>query len=448
MKKEQVVELNRSLGLWSALALVIGTIIGSGVFVRQAAVLDQTGSVKVALFAWLAGGIMTLAAGLTIAEVASQMPKTGGLYYYMEKMYGRIWGFLSGWMQIIVYGPAMIATIAAYLGILIVDFFGINPAFKIPIAVISITLLAILNFFSNRYGAMFAIVTTVCKLVPVLAIIILGLFFGKEQSLVQSINGIQTSTGSFGVAILGTLFAYDGWILVANLGDEIKNPARRLPQAIIWGIVIVTFAYVFVSFGVFQSIGAAKVHQLGIGAIPYLASKSFGVYGGRLLSIGVIISIVGCLNGKVMTFPRIMYAMADNRELPFSKQLSYLHPKSRTPIWSVVTIVGIAIIMIVFFDADRLSELCIFTVYCFYLMAFFGSFKLRRQNLDRVFSVPLYPLPQLVAIGSSIFVLVSEIQNDLIGVMLSLMIVLVGVPVYWKYRNQRSIVDNKVVQER
>ncbi|MGX7032092.1 APC family permease [Pediococcus argentinicus] len=446
MMVKKDVTLNRSLGLWSALALVVGTIIGSGVFVRQAAVLDDTGSVSMALLAWLAGGVMTLTAGLTIAEIAAQMPKTGGLYYYMDRMYGRIWGFLSGWMQIIVYGPSMIAALGAYLGILFVDFFGIDPALKVPIAVGTVVLVAILNFFSNRYGALFAIITTICKLVPIAGIIIFGLFFGKADAIGASVSSIHGTVGNFGVAILGTLFAFDGWILVANLGGEIKNPEKRLPQAIVLGILSVSVIYLLVSFAVFKSVDAQKVHQLGIGAIPYLANRSFGLIGGRILSIGIIISIIGCMNGKIMTFPRIMYAMARNKELPFSKQLSYLNPKTRTPIVSVIVTVTIAVIMIVFFNADRLSELCIFTVYCFYVMAFFGVFKLRRENPDlkRPFNVPLFPLTPIIAIGSSLFVLISEVMNDFGGVLVSLIIVAIGVPVFLFYRNRKDSVKDVV----
>ena len=164
MKQQKQVSLDRDLGLWSALSLVIGTIIGAGVFVRQSAVLDDAGSTTMGLLAWLAGGILTITAGLTIAEIASQMPETGGLYVYMEKIYGRIWGFLSGWMQIIIYGPAMIASLGAYLAILLSDFFGFPSRYNALIAIGTIILVGILNLFSNRYGATFAIITTLCKL--------------------------------------------------------------------------------------------------------------------------------------------------------------------------------------------------------------------------------------------------------------------------------------------
>ncbi|KID42016.1 APC family permease [Fructilactobacillus fructivorans] len=436
MKKKEAnsnVKLNRSLGLWSALSLVVGTIIGVGIFVRQAAVLNDAGSATGAMLAWLAGGLLTLAAGLSIAEIASQIPATGGLYAYMEVIYNKFWGFLSGWMQIIVYGPAMIASLGAYLAILLGDFFHIQPQWNIPIAIVAVVAVGLLNTFPNRFGAAFSIVTTICKLVPVAALIIFGLFFGHADAFTQSVSDVHSTVGGFGVAMLATLFAFDGWILVANLGGEIKNPKKMLPRAITFGILAVIAIYMLVSYGVLKSIGPQKIHELGTNAIPYMANKDFGVIGGKILSIGIIISIIGCMNGKIMTFPRIMYAMAKENQLPFSKQLAYLNPKTRTPIVSIAAVLAIVIIMICFFDADRLSELCIFTVYCFYVMAFFGVFILRKRHPDRkrVFSVPLYPFTPIIAILASLFVICSEIGSDFIGVVCSLGIVALGIPVYY-----------------
>ena len=449
MKEQKEVTLDRDLGLWSALALVIGTIIGAGVFVRQAAVLDDAGSTTMALVAWLAGGLLTITAGLTIAEIASQMPETGGLYVYMERIYGKLWGFLSGWMQIIIYGPAMIASLGAYLAILLSDFFGFPSKYNAILAIGTIVLVGILNLFSNRYGATFAIITTICKLVPVAALIIFGLFFGNESAFGQSLVHVHQSAGNFGVAILATLFAFDGWILVANLGGEIKNPRKLLPQAITLGILAVLVIYLLVSYGVYRSVPAEQIHRLGTSAIPYIANQAFGQVGGKILSIGIIISIVGCMNGKIMTFPRIMYAMAKRGQLPFSKTLSYLHPKSHTPIFSTVTELVIVTIMIIFSNADRLSELCIFTVYCFYVMAFVGVFLLRKRNPNqhRVFSTPLFPLTPILAIGVSLFVIVSEIMSDLPGVLTSFIFVAVGIPVFYyeskKYREQQAAADKE-----
>ncbi|MFD1670719.1 APC family permease [Agrilactobacillus yilanensis] len=433
--------LNRSLGFWSALSLVVGTVIGSGIFFKQSSVLDSAGSTANALLAWFLGGLITLTAGLTIAEVGAQMPHTGGLYVYMEKIYGKIWGFLSGWMQIAVYGPAIIASIAAYLGILLVGFFDLSSRWQAPLAIGVIALIGLLNAFENRWGAAFQIITTLGKLLPIIAIIIFGLFFGDQNAFGQTLHSVSQSTGNFGVAVLATLFAYDGWILVANLGGEIKNPQKLLPQAIIFGISLVLIAYTLVSYGVLHFLPAEKIHQLGQQTTVYFANAAFGKIGGRLLNIGIIVSMVGCLNGKIMTFPRIIYAMAEQKQLPFSKQFSYLTRNSHEPVVATVAILVYASIMILFFNPDRLSDLCIFTVYCFYVAAFIGVFILRKRNKDqlRPFSTPGFPVTPLVAILGALFVIVSEIGSDLPGVILSLVIVAVGVPLYfYKLRQNRQ----------
>lgn len=430
-QSEEQIGLNRSLGLVSSLSLVIGTVIGSGIFFKQAAVLDYAHSTNLALVAWLVGGLITMASGLTIAEIGSQMPHTGGLYVYLEKIYGKFWGFLAGWMQIIVYGPTLIAALGSYLATLLVAFFDLPKTSTPLLAVIVITLIAAFNLLSNRYGAAFQVITTVGKLLPIAAIIIFGLLFGKANAF----NQVATTSGSvtlngFGMAILATLFAYDGWVLIANMGGEIKNPQKLLPKAIVLGIGLVLIIYMLVTAGIFRVVPASLIHRLGDQAAAHFATIAFGQVGGKLLNIGIIISIAGCINGKVMTFPRIMYAMAKNDELPFSKQLAYLNKRMRTPMVATLTVCSIAALMAVTVDADRLSELCIFTIYLFYVLAFFGLFKLRRLKTASPFRVPLYPFTPIVAILGGVFVLVSELNSDLTGVLASIFFVALGIPVY------------------
>lgn len=430
-QSEEQISLNRSLGLISSLSLVIGTVIGSGIFFKQAAVLDYAHSTNLALIAWLVGGLITMASGLTIAEIGSQMPHTGGLYVYLEKIYGKFWGFLAGWMQIIVYGPTLIAALGSYLATLLVAFFGLPKTSTPLLAVIVIALIAAFNLLSNRYGAAFQVITTVGKLLPIAAIIIFGLLFGKANAF----NQVATTSGSvsfngFGMAILATLFAYDGWVLIANMGGEIKNPQKLLPKAIVLGIGLVLVIYMLVTAGIFRVVPASLIHRLGDQAAAHFATIAFGQVGGKLLNIGIIISIAGCINGKVMTFPRIMYAMAKNDELPFSKQLAYLNKRMRTPMVATLTVCSIAALMAVTVDADRLSELCIFTIYLFYVLAFFGLFKLRHLKTASPFRVPLYPFTPIVAILGGVFVLVSELNSDLTGVLASIFFVALGIPVY------------------
>lgn len=432
--------LKRSLGLTSALSIVVGTIIGSGIFFKQGSVLDSAGSSTMAIIAWIFGGIITLTAGLTIAEIGAQMPDTGGLYVYIENIYGRILGFLSGWMQIIVYGPAIIASVAGFMSILMVNFFGLSNFWRIPLAVITIVAIGLMNLLENKVGAAFSVITTIGKMLPIAVIIIVGLFWGHHNALGQTISGIHQSTGNFGVAVLATLFGYDGWILIASLGGEIKRPQKLLPLAIIWGIIIVLVIYTLITIAVFRFLPASQIHQLGENTVAYIANTVFGEIGGKLLSAGIIISMMGTINGKILTFPRIVYAMARRQDIPFSRPLSYLTPKGKSPVVATTFIIILATIMMIFFDPDHLSDLCVFTVYCFYTLAFFGIFILRRRNHFRPFSTPLYPWIPLISIFGGLFVIVSEILNGPQGVVLFLGIVIVGLPIFYlvkRYYRQR-----------
>ncbi|TBH77009.1 serine/threonine protein kinase [Lactobacillus amylovorus] len=437
MEKENN-ELRRSLGFGSAISIVIGTIIGSGIFFKQASILDSAGSSTMAIAAWIFGGVITLTAGLTIAEIGAQMPYTGGLYVYVENLYGRICGFLAGWMQVIVYGPAIIASVAGFMSIMITNLFGIDAKWRIPVALITIIAIGLMNFLENNVAAAFSVITTIGKMIPIAVIIIFGLFWGHQDALGQTVSEVNRSTGGFGVAVLATLFGYDGWILIANLGGEMKNPQKLLPKAIILGISSVLVIYTLITIGIFRFIPANMIHSLGENSTSYLATKAFGEIGGKLLSIGIIISMMGTLNGKIITFPRIVYAMARRGDLPFSRLLSYVTPKGKSPIIATVFIIILATIMMLFFDPDHLSDLCVFTIYCFYLMTFFGIFILRKKNNKRPFSTPLYPLVPIVAIAGGLFVLISELFNDPAGVLLFVGIVVIGLPVLYVVKRMDS----------
>lgn len=425
-------QLKRSLGFWSAISIVIGTIIGSGIFFKQASVLDSAGSSTLAIAAWIFGGIITLAGGLTIAEIGAQMPYTGGLYIYIENIYGRILGFLAGWMQVIVYGPAIIAAVAGFISILLANFFNLGNEWRIPLAIFSIITVGLINFLDNKVGAAFSVATTIAKMVPIAAIIIFGIFWGDNNAFGQTISDFNQKNGGFGVAVLSTLFAYDGWILIANLGGEMKNPQKILPKAIIFGISFVLLIYTLITVGILRFIPADMIQRLGENTTAYLAAKAFGNIGGKLLTIGIVISMLGTLNGKIITFPRIVYAMAKRGDLPFSRQLVYLTPKGKSPIIAILAILVLAIIMMLFFDPDRLSDLCVFTIYCFYILAFFGIFILRKHNTaSRPFSTPLYPFIPFVAISGGLFVTISQVVNDPWGVLLFLGLVMIGLPIFY-----------------
>ncbi|SCC04456.1 APC family permease [Weissella bombi] len=442
----QDVELKRSMGIWSGLSLVVGTVIGSGIFFKQAGVLQTAGSSTLGLLAWLAGGIITLAAGLTIAEIGARLPKTGGLYSYIESLYGPVAGFLTGWMQVVIYAPAVIASIAGYAAFLTANFLGVPTSYATWIAVLYVAFIAGVNLFENRVAAGFQVLTTSIKLIPIAILIIYGLFFGKVDALGQTVTHTVTHGGGFGMAILATLFAYDGWILLANIAGELKNPRRDLPRSLVGGVSIIVIAYVGVSFGVYHALPSDRIVALQNNATFTVMRAAFGDLGGRALSIAIIISMLGTLNGKMMSFPRMAYAMSKDGLFP--KYLSKLTRKTQEPTNAILTVAGMTIALAIVYTngVDRLSDIAIFTIWIFYTAAFFGVFILRHKNkqaavqLDEntLFKTPLFPITPLVAIFGALFVIGSTILNDFTGAVISLLLVAVGLPVFYYYNHKRK----------
>ncbi|MDF7627388.1 APC family permease [Lactobacillaceae bacterium L1_55_11] len=436
--------LNRGFGFWASLALVAGTIIGSGIFFKQGSVLQAAGNTTAGMLAWLAGGVLTLTSGISVAEVGSQMPRTGGIYYYIEKLYGKTLGYLAGWMQVVFYGPAMMGAIAAYFGVLFVALFGLPKSASLAVAVVTLVFIGLVNSVPNRVSAGFQIVTTVIKLIPIIALTIFGLFFGHHDALGQVVTEVGNNTavaGGFGVAILATLFAYDGWVTLASISGEIKNPQKTLPKAIVVGILLVMVAYAGVSFGAYRSLSANQIASLGENTTLAMATNAFGYWGGRILSVAILISLLGTLNGKVVSFPRVLYAMAGNGDFPFAKIFSKVNPKTKTPNAAIWLMLAIGTLMMLFTNPDKLTDYAIFITFLFYILVLIGVFILRRRDpsgQSRVFSMPLFPWVPIIAIAGSLYVEISELLHDFEGVLISVIIVALGYPVLrWLHRNKK-----------
>lgn len=431
-------QLQRSMGLTTGISIVVGTIIGSGIFFKQAQVLSITGSTTGALLAWLFGGLITLMAGLTISELGSRIPSTGGLYVYIHKVFGPAAGFLSGWGQSFLYGPAIVASLSAYFAILITNFFYLPSEWAKWIGLLSIIFITGMNLLDNRVPAAFAVATTSIKLLPIIAIIVFGLFFGNVNALGQTLDTIvATPGGRFGMAILATLYAYDGWATLTSLGGELKDPIKNIPRSIIYGLIIVIVAYVGITYGVMQSMPANEIIALGDNATFGVVTTAFGDLGGRLLSLAILISIAGTLNGKMMALPRSIYAMAEDGLMP--KFMMYVN-RAQEPAGAILTLAVLGAALQFSASADWLSNACMFIIWMFYLMAFYGLIRLRRDDKkagiaqrDNIFLVPLYPvIPILAGLGAT-YVLFSTLINDPISAMVSIGLVLAGLPIYFYY---------------
>lgn len=424
-------QLKKDIGLSVAMSLVIGTVIGSGIFMKPGVVIEYAGSANLALIAWLLGGVITIAGGLTIAEVGVQIPKTGGLYVYMEEVYGKVWGYLCGWMQTIIYGPAIIGALGLYFGLLLANLFYLSEAWYLPLGIGAVIFLAVVNSYGTKYGGSIQTITTIAKFAPILLIGVLGIWKGNEQ-VFSSGSPVMDQLG-MGAAILTTLFAYDGWMLLGFVAGEMKNPAKHLPIAIVGGLTVVTAVYMLVNVAMLKVLPPDEIVLLGTASAGKVAEILMGGVGAKIISVGILISIFGCLNGKILTFPRVPFAMAERRQLPFSHLISKVHPKWGTPVAAIVMQVILAVFLMVVSNPDYLSELAIFAIYLFYIMAFMAVFILRKRrgSLKREYSVPLYPFIPLAAIAGSLFVVLSTLLKQPIDSMWAIGVTLIGLPVYY-----------------
>ena len=436
MKNEA--NLKKNIGFSVATSIVVGTVIGSGIFMKPGIVIASTGTSTLALWAWIIGGIITLASGLTIAEVSVKIPKTGGLYAYIEDVYGKFWGFLCGWVQTLIYGPAIMGALGLYFGTLVAGLFGWSDSSKTLIGIIAVIFLGIMNLLGTQYGGYIQNISTIGKLVPIILIAVFGISQGHTTILHMG-SGVSQSAG-MGAAVLATLFAYDGWMNVGYMAGEMKNPGKTLPTAIISGILIVIVSYITVNIAMLHVLPASKIVQLGPNAAATAASLLFGNMGGKLIAIGILVSIFGCLNGKILTFPRIPYAMAKEGFLPGAKAMASIHPKYQTPIGATLSQMIISIVMMLLANPDRLSDIAMFTVLIFYALSLFAVFLLRKDGTEnkKLYKVPLYPITPIIAILGAIYIIGSTLISAPLDAVLSIGIAIIGIPVYLKLNAKKQ----------
>lgn len=432
-------ELKKELGLIPALATVIGVVIGGGVFFKPTAVFSATGAPGLGMVAWVLGGIISIAGGLTAAEISAAIPRTGGMVAYLEEAYGDVWGYLLGWAQTIIYFPANIAALSIIFATQAVSLLGVSDGMIIPIAIIVTIFLIIMNSLGSKTGGTIQTVATVCKLIPLFAIIIVGLTHGNGGvvrlfPMTAANHPIATSLGS---ALVATMFAYDGWINIGAISGEMKNPAKDLPKAIIGGLALVMVVYLLINVAYLFVLPATTLAATSTPASD-VAKVIFGQSGGRLITVGILISIFGGMNGYILTGMRIPYAMAIENKLPGSNWLAKVHPKFKTPINSGILILVISILLIFSGKFNQLTDLLVFVIWIFYVMTFFAVIRLRKDqpNLKRPYKVPFYPIVPIIAIVGGAYIILNTLVTQPLNAGLGIILTLIGFPLYKARKNK------------
>lgn len=432
-------ELKKEIGLVPALAIVIGMVIGGGVFFKPTAVFGATGAPGLGMFAWILGGIISVAGGLTAAEVSAAIPKSGGMVAYLEETYGDVWGYLLGWAQTVIYFPANIAALGMIFGTQAATLLGVSDSMIKPIAIITIIFLLCMNSLGSKTGGAIQTVATAGKLIPLFAIIVVGLIKGdggvaRLLPMTMVSHPIGTSLGS---ALVATMFAYDGWINVGAIAGEMKNPAKDLPKAIIGGLSLVMAVYLLINVAYLFVLPATTLAATKTPAAD-VATIIFGASGGKIITIGILVSIFGAINGYILTGMRIPYAMAVENKLPGSGWLGKLHPTFKTPVNSGILMAVISILLVFSGKFDQLTDLLIFVIWLFYVMTFYAVFVLRKNqpNLHRPYKVPLYPVVPTIAILGGLYIILNTLFTQPMNAGLGLVLTLIGYPVYMSRKSK------------
>ncbi len=367
---EQTATLERTLGLRDLILLIIGTVIGSGIFIVPGAVLRQVGgSVTLAMLVWVTGGILSLLGALTYGELAAMNPKAGGIYIYIRDCFSPLPAFLYGWTLFFVISSGAIATLAvafsAYLGQVV----PLTPLLSKLIAVGMIVIVTAVNVLGTRESANLQNWTTAIKVVAILIMSAVLLWLGRGFSGVDvqfwpAGEGASLASG-FGLAMIGVLWAYEGWQYVTFSAGETKNAQRNFPRALLIGSAALIGIYLLANLSYLVALGPIKASQTDSIAAAAVTAVA-GPAASKLIALAILVSIFSAANGVVLTAPRVYYAMA--RDRVFFHRLAEVHPRFHTPAFAVVAGSAWAVVLAATGSFEQLLTYVVFTGWLFYAL--------------------------------------------------------------------------------
>ncbi len=432
---ENNTKMKKELGVSAAMAIVVGCVIGAGVFFKPYAIYGATGGAPgMGMLAWVFGGIASLLGALTFAEVAVMIPKTGGMVAYLGDTFGEKVGFLAGWMQTIIFYPAFLAGYGVTVGEELAAYLGTQ--FELPIAIALIILLVAANSLGSKTASRIQVVSTVCKLIPLFLLMIFGFILGSgDNPIFTPMVAEGKSAGAvLGSTLLAVLFAFEGWTNVGAIAGEMKNPGKDMPRAIVGGVSIIMAVYFVINMAYLWVIPADELMNISSPASA-VAMKIFGPVGGTLIKVGIIISVIGAANGFLMSGSRVAFHLADTKTLPFSNVLGKLNG-NLVPANSIILIGFLACLYSLIGQFNLLTDLAVFSCWIFYTLTFYCVIVLRKKmpDAERKYKVPCYPLIPILAIASGLYVIVSQLflsgTRATIMSLASIGITLIGLPVY------------------
>lgn len=435
--------LPRRLGLWSAVAVLIGSTIGSGIFRTPASVAQRVDDVPLFLLAWVIGGVVAVCGALTYAELAAAFPRSGGIYVFLREAFGPLPAFLFGWAELLIIRPGAYGAIGITASAYALRTVGLDPATQLGglpfrgdqlLGAGFIIVVGAVNYFGIRRGAVIQNLSTVFKVGALAALVVLGFLMGKGQGIAPMLaQRAEVAVSPFLLAMVSILWAYDGWADLAFVGGEVKDPQRTLPRALIIGTSVVVLLYLSANLIYLYLIPIGQMKQAELVAAD-VAQLLIGPAGIVAVSAAVAVSTFGTLNGSMMTAPRIFFAMADDGLFP--KAIARVDPKTGAPTAAILLAAVMGVIFVLIKTFTELADQFVIGIWPFYAMAVAGVFVLRRTQpeLPRPYRTAGYPVVPLLFLGASLFLLGNYLVSEPKAFTIDIGVILTGVPVYYGWK--------------
>ena len=446
-------ELSRDLGIGPATAVVVGTIIGSGIFLVPSEMMQAVGSARLVYLAWIVGGLLSFFGALTYAELGAMKPQAGGEYVYVRDAYGPLAGFLYAWTWFLIAKPASIATITTGLVRVLgtfpsLAFFSdniISSPFAVTfgqlIAILAACLITFLNYIGIKRAGEFQFIFTLLKVAIIAAIIVIGFTYsgGSWSHFAGEYFGAKGGVAGFMAALVAALWAYDGWNDLNMVAGEVRDPERTIPIALIAGVAIVGVLY--------MGVNAAVQYVLPVGAVattPRPASDAIGLVlgalGASIVSAAMALSMLVTLNGTIMSGARVPYALARDRY--FFSALADVHPRFHTPSVALIVqaILAIILLLLVGTSFRQFFSLAIFAEWLFYMIAASTVFVFRKRipNEPRPYRVWGYPFVPALFVAASAGLLYFTFTDNLRNSAWGTVAIAAGIPVFYWFARRRS----------
>ncbi len=432
--------LPRRIGLWTAVAILVGSTIGSGIFRSPAAIADRLPGPLPLMAVWVTGGLFALCGALSLAEIAGAFPRTGGLYVFIREGWGKLPAFLFGWSEFVIIRAAALGAIATTFAEYSLRFFGYDTSiapydvYDNYLAAVAIVFTASLNIVGVKWGSLVQNVTTIAKYGALVFIIIVAFSLGLPETggnYTPAVPPGSFSMAPFGLALVSVLWAFDGWADLSFVGGEVKDPRRVLPRALITGVLAVIGIYILANLAYLAVLGVDEIRTSRLVAAD-VAERLLGSAGVLFVAATVMISTFGTLNGSLLTSPRIFFAMAADRL--FFKRVAAVHPRFETPYVAIGMSAILGVIFVLLRTFEELADTFVTAIIPFYALGVAAIFVLRkRPGYDPPFRVPLYPIVPLLFIFATIYLLGNALidEGSRRGTLGVLGVILLGIPVYY-----------------